>query len=146
MATEQLCTAGALRQVVVQFRDILHDPDDPLYPLLLRLLCLSGRHRINVPDAMSILRCLAKPLLPNGPDDRLVLCHSTRRQRLLHPDRPPPKPALEQQWKSLLILAELAETSDSVPFLRLGGGRGDLLSLSRRVSAMQYQGPAPRPC
>jgi hypothetical protein len=131
VATEQLCLGGALRQVVMQFRDILHDPDDPLYPLLLRLLCLSGRHRVNVPDAISMLRCLAKPLFRNE-EGRIVLCMSSRRQKALHPEMAQHKPALEEQWKSLLILAELAETSDSVPFLRLGGGRSDLLSLSRK--------------
>jgi len=131
VSTEQLCLAGALRTIVVQFRDILHDPEDPLYPLLLRLLCLSGRHRITVPDAVSILRCLGKPLF-RGQDSRIVLCSSYRRQIQLHPEIEQIPPPLEEQWKSLLILAELAETSDSVPFMRMGGSRFDLLSLSRK--------------
>ncbi len=132
VAAEQLCLAGALRQVLVQFYDILNDPEDPLYGPLLRLLYLSGRHRVTVPDTISMLRCLAKPLFLNK-DGAIVLCPSFRRQVALHPELAGRKrAALEEQWKSLLILAELAETSDSVPFLRLGGGRGDLLALGRK--------------
>jgi len=132
VAAEQLCSAGALRQVLVQFYDILNDPEDPLYGHLLRLLYLSGRHRVTVPDTISMLRCLGRPLFLNK-DGAIVLCPSFRRQMALHPELARRRrPALDEQWKSLLILAELAETSDSVPFLRLGGGRGDLLALSRK--------------
>ncbi len=132
VATEQLCLAGALRLVLAQFYDILNDPEDPLYAPLLRLIYLSGRHRVTVPDAISMLRCLARPLFLHDQDGAIVLCPSFRRQVALHPELASRKrAALEAQWQSLLILAELAETSDSAPFLRLGGGRGDLLALAR---------------
>ena len=132
VAAEQLCLAGALRQVLDQFYDILNDPEDPLYSHLLRLLYLSGRHRVTVPDTISMLRCLGRPLFLNK-DGAIVLCPSFRRQVALHPELAKRRrTALEEQWKSLLILAELAETSDSVPFLRLGGGRRDLLALARK--------------
>lgn len=131
VASEQLCLSGTLRTILLGFRKILRNPEDPIYPHLLRLLCVSGRHRITVPDASSMLRCLSKPLFyeENG---RILVCESARLYQLSHHQGVPKTPALEEQWKSLLILAELAETSDSVPFLRLGGGRGDLLSLSRK--------------
>ena len=46
-----------------------------------------------------------------------------RMKRALHPELAKRRrTALEEQWKSLLILAELAETSDSVPFLRARQG------------------------
>ncbi|GAB5029584.1 wd repeat and fyve domain-containing protein 3 [Nannochloropsis oceanica] len=132
VAAEQLCLAGALRQVLDQFYGILNDPEDPLYSHLLRLLYLSGRHRVTVPDTISMLRCLGRPLFLNK-DGAIVLCPSFRRQVALHPDLAKRRrTALEKQWRSLLILAELAETSDSVPFLRLGGGRRDLLALARK--------------